>query len=80
MLLLDIGMPGMDGYEVARRLRRDPKFQDLLLVAVSGWSDVKDMKRTREAGFDHHLAKPVDIAGLAGLLATQREPAHPPVG
>lgn len=73
VLLLDIGMPDMDGYEVARRLRGDPRFKDLLLVAVSGWSDVRDIRRTGEAGFDHHMAKPVDIARLAELLAARRD-------
>ena len=72
VLLLDIGMPGMDGYEVARRLRGDPRFRDLLVVAVSGWSDVKDIRNTHEAGFDHHLAKPVDIQALARLLGGRR--------
>ena len=77
VLLLDIGMPGMDGYEVARRLRAEPRFRDLLLVAVSGWSDIRDVHRTREAGFDHHLAKPVDVSGLAGILGLRQ--ARPPV-
>jgi PAS domain S-box-containing protein len=67
--LLDIGMPGMDGYEVARRFRADPALRDVLLVAVTGWGQEDDRRRTREAGFDHHLVKPVETGVLESLLA-----------
>ncbi|WP_196778660.1 hybrid sensor histidine kinase/response regulator [Cognatilysobacter tabacisoli] len=66
--LLDIGMPGMDGYELARRMRRDPRLSGALLVAVSGWSQEQDRRHGRAAGFDHHFAKPVDIQALVALL------------
>ena len=69
VVLLDIGMPDMDGYEVARRLRRQPRHAGVLLVAVTGWSHAVDLRRSRDAGIDHHLAKPVDIEQLAGLLS-----------
>ena len=68
VVLLDIGMPDMDGYEVARRLRRQPRHAGLLLVAVSGWSQAADLRRSSDAGIDHHMAKPVDIAQLSMLL------------
>ncbi len=69
-ILLDIGMPGMDGYEVARRLRLDPRLADTTLVALTGWSQVQDQQRAREAGFDHHFSKPADIGALQRLLVT----------
>lgn len=67
--LLDIGLPGFSGLEVARRLRAEPSLAGLFLVALSGWVQAADLARSREAGFDHHLAKPVDVATLEGLLA-----------
>ena len=72
VVLLDIGMPGMDGYEVARRLRADAGLRDVLLVALTGWGQEEDRRRTREAGFDHHLVKPADPAELRALLARPR--------
>lgn len=67
--ILDIGLPGFSGLEVARRLREDPFPEDLLLVALSGWVQPEDLVRSREAGFDHHLAKPVGVATLQLILA-----------
>lgn len=69
VVLLDLGMPGMDGYEVARRLRREPGWRDVVLVALTGWGQEEDRRRSREAGFDHHLVKPVDPPALEALLA-----------
>jgi two-component system CheB/CheR fusion protein len=69
VVLLDIGLPGMDGYEVARRLRRRPAGKGTLLVAVTGYGHEDDRRRSREAGFDHHLVKPTDPAAVADLLA-----------
>lgn len=68
VVLLDIGMPGMDGHEVARRIRSQPQFASTRLVALTGWGQDEDRRRTRESGFDHHLTKPVDIASLQSLL------------
>jgi len=68
VVLLDLGMPGMDGFEVARRLRATPEGRDVFLVAQTGWGQEEDRKRTRAAGFDAHLAKPVDIEALTELL------------
>jgi len=75
VVLLDIGMPGMDGYEVARRLRGHPAHAHALLVALTGWSYEQDHARSRAAGFDHHLRKPADIHELLELLASVG-PAH----
>jgi PAS domain S-box-containing protein len=68
VILLDIDMPGMDGYEVARRLRQDPRLGDAILIALSGWGQEDDRRRAREAGFDHHLVKPVDPGRLMQIL------------
>lgn len=68
-MLLDIGMPEMDGYEVARRVRATPDHADTLLIALTGWGQHEDQHRSRAAGFDHHLVKPADIDKLRELLA-----------
>lgn len=67
--LLDIGMPGMDGYEVARRLREMPEAEGAVLVALTGWGQDSDRQRSAQAGFDRHLVKPVEPEALRGLLA-----------
>lgn len=69
VVLLDIGLPGLDGYEVARRLRQRPAGRAALLVALTGYGQAADRQRGREAGFDEHLLKPVDPAQLAELVA-----------
>jgi PAS domain S-box-containing protein len=69
VVLLDLGMPGMDGYEVAQRLRGEASGRDALLVAVTGWGQPDVQSRCLEAGFDHHLVKPVRLEGLEALLA-----------
>jgi PAS domain S-box-containing protein len=66
--LLDIGLPGMDGHELARRLRRLPATRDALLVAVTGYGQEQDRQNSAQAGFDHHLVKPVDMAALEAIL------------
>jgi signal transduction histidine kinase/ActR/RegA family two-component response regulator len=76
--VLDIGMPGMDGYEVARRVRAGPRGNDIKLIALTGWGNDDDRRRSREAGIDHHLVKPVDLHVLEDLLAAaQRGEASP---
>jgi PAS domain S-box-containing protein len=67
-ILLDIGMPGMDGYEVARRLRALPGLERVVLAALTGWGQQEDRRRTAEAGFDHHFVKPLDAKVLGSLL------------
>ena len=69
LVFLDIGMPGMDGNEVARRLRQAPALNGLVLVALTGWGTPEDRRRTADAGFDHHLVKPVEPVALEQLLA-----------
>jgi CheY-like chemotaxis protein len=73
VVLLDIGLPGLDGLEVARRLRKRHGGRGPLLVAVTGLGREEDRKRTAEAGFDHHLVKPIDHALLESLLDGNRE-------
>jgi CheY-like chemotaxis protein len=68
VVLLDIGLPGIDGYEVARRLRAMPSSVRPVLVAVTGYGQPADRERSREAGFDHHLVKPMAIETLLPLL------------
>jgi two-component system CheB/CheR fusion protein len=70
LVLLDIGLPGMDGYDVARRLRIDPEVPALTLVALTGFGQDEDRRRTSAAGFDHHLTKPVEYDALAELIGT----------
>jgi CheY-like chemotaxis protein/two-component sensor histidine kinase len=69
VVLLDIGLPGLDGYEVARQLRARPKLKNVLLVALTGYGRDEDIRRSLEAGFDHHLVKPADPEALTGLFA-----------
>jgi signal transduction histidine kinase/CheY-like chemotaxis protein len=67
-VLLDIGLPDLDGYELARRVRAQPWGQAVLLIAVTGWGQEEDRRRARDAGFDHHLTKPVSADALEALL------------
>ena len=69
VVLLDIGLPGMDGSEVVRRLRERRGARVPLLIALTGWGQEQDRRRAREAGFDHHLVKPVEAGRLRALLA-----------
>jgi PAS domain S-box-containing protein len=71
-VFLDIGMPGMDGYEVARRIRAGEGGARVMLVAVTGWSQEEDQRRVREAGFDAHLTKPVGVDDLTRVLERPR--------
>lgn len=76
-VFLDLGMPGMDGLEVARRLREEPGTSPPVIVAVTGWGQEADRRRTAEAGFDHHLVKPVSAADVHRLLAHEAEASRP---
>jgi CheY-like chemotaxis protein len=76
VVLLDIGMPKADGREVARRLRREPWGARTCVIAVTGWSNETDRARSKEAGFDHHLVKPLDTAELTRLLVPLEEAAR----
>jgi signal transduction histidine kinase len=70
VVLLDINLPKMNGYDAARRIRQQPWGQGMVLIALTGWGQEADRQRAREAGFDHHLVKPVDSAILTQLLAS----------
>jgi len=69
VVLLDLGMPGMNGLEVARRVREDPDYKHTTLVALTGWGQREDRRRTHEAGFDYHLVKPADVSTLQSILS-----------
>jgi CheY-like chemotaxis protein len=72
VVLLDIGLPGMDGYELARRLRERDDLKDATLIALSGYGQPGDRERSRRAGFTAHLVKPVDLATLRHMVTTAR--------
>ena len=73
--LLDIGMPKLNGYETARRMRQETWGRQMLLVALTGWGQETDRALSDDAGFDSHLVKPVDIAEIERLLARQPTPS-----
>jgi len=73
VVLLDLGMPGMNGLEVARVMREDPELKGITLVALTGWGQREDRRRTHEAGFDYHLVKPADLSALQTILAVNVE-------
>ena len=76
-VLLDLGMPEMNGLEVARRIREDPEAASATLIALTGWGQREDRRRTHEAGFDYHLVKPADVDTLQSILASRGvDPAH----
>jgi CheY-like chemotaxis protein len=70
LAFLDLGMPDMDGYETARRIRLLQNGATLILAALSGWGREADRRRSMEAGFDHHFIKPIKVEALEGLLAS----------
>jgi len=70
LILLDIGLPKLNGYEVARKIREQPWGKKMVLVALTGWGQEEDRCRSREAGFDHHLTKPIDLGSLKKLLTS----------
>ncbi len=80
MVLLDIGMPGLNGYETARRIRERAGSDDISLVAISGWGQVKDRRLSEESGFDRHLVKPVDPDELKALMREELSRAHAQAG
>jgi CheY-like chemotaxis protein len=72
IILLDIGLPGMSGYDVARNLRAEPTAQGIVIAALTGYGQDADRQRSWEAGFDYHLTKPPDPDVLESLLASPR--------
>ena len=72
VILLDIGLPVLNGYEVARTIRERPWGEEVVIVALTGWGQEEDRHRSKEAGIDHHLVKPVDTAALEKILTELR--------
>ena len=70
VVLLDIGLPKLNGYEVCRRIRESRGAATIVVIALTGWGQEEDRRKSREAGFDGHLVKPVDFADLMKLLGT----------
>jgi PAS domain S-box-containing protein len=70
VVFLDIGMPTLDGHETARLIRQQPWGRDMVLVALTGWGQLEDRRRSKDAGFNHHLVKPADPAVVANLIAS----------
>ncbi|MEP7245376.1 MAG: ATP-binding protein [Gammaproteobacteria bacterium] len=77
--LLDIGMPGLSGYEVAERIRAQPWGRDVTLIALTGWGQSQDKQRAVEAGFDHHVTKPVEPERLQALVIARGSPSRPAI-
>ena len=73
VILLDIGLPGMSGYEVAEQIRANPALSDTVLVAMTGYGQAEDKQRSRQAGITHHLVKPVEPLLLQKLLSSLGE-------
>ncbi len=71
VVLSDIGLPEMDGYEVARRLRLEPRFSEVLMVALTGYNGEDDRRRSKDAGFDYHLVKPADVDEILRVLTAR---------
>jgi CheY-like chemotaxis protein len=78
VVLLDIGLPKMNGYEAAHRIREQPWGKHMALIALTGWGQEEDKRRALEAGFDHHLTKPVQAVALEKLLALMTPVPHQP--
>jgi CheY-like chemotaxis protein len=74
-IVLDIGLPGMNGYDAARAVRGLPGLADVLIVALTGYGREADQRRSREAGIDVHLVKPIDVEALLHVLAAGRRPS-----
>jgi CheY-like chemotaxis protein len=71
VILLDIGLPGLDGYQIARLIRQTPELSNVRLIAVTGYGQRQDRERSRDAGFDDHLVKPVQFDSLVETLASK---------
>jgi CheY-like chemotaxis protein len=76
VILMDIGMPRLNGYDAARRIRREPWGHNMLMVATTGWGKEEDRRRSKEAGFDLHMVKPIDISAVQEILASPTRTQH----
>jgi CheY-like chemotaxis protein len=81
VILMDLGMPRINGYEAARRIREQPWGRDVLMVATTGWGKEEDRRRSSDAGFDCHLVKPIEVSAVRDLLASASRsvPARSPL-
>ena len=75
VILLDIGLPKLNGYDACRRIREQPWGKNMVLVALTGWGQDDDRRRSKDAGFDHHMVKPVEYTALMKLLAESQDAA-----
>ena len=73
LILLDIGLPGMDGFEVAKKVREELEIGKVVLVAMTGYGQDSDKQHSQQAGFDHHLVKPANFSEVQQILATVAE-------
>lgn len=71
VILLDIGLPKLNGFNVCKRLREKPWAEKIMIIALTGWGQDQDRRKSAEAGFDNHLVKPLDLAALMDLLASR---------
>ena len=78
VVLLDLGLPRMNGYDVCRAIRKQPWGKDVLMVALTGWGQDEDRRKSKEAGFDSHMVKPVDHAALMKVLIANSEGEQSP--
>ena len=69
IVILDIGLPGMNGFEVAQQMRQLPETRDALLIALTGYGEAESRQRSQKAGFDHHVVKPADIDFLLSVIS-----------
>jgi CheY-like chemotaxis protein len=69
ILFLDLGMPGMSGYEVAQKMRENPAYDNVMLIALTGWGQDEDFRRSNEAGFSYHLVKPIRLSTVKEILS-----------
>jgi CheY-like chemotaxis protein len=76
VIILDIGLPELNGYDAARRIRQLPGGKDLLLIALTGWGQEEDQRKSKEAGFNAHMVKPVNYEQLMNLLAARNSDRH----
>jgi CheY-like chemotaxis protein len=76
VVLLDIGLPKLNGHDVCRRIRGEPWASEISIIALTGWGQQEDRERTRAAGFDAHVVKPIDFANLAELLESSQVHAN----
>jgi CheY-like chemotaxis protein len=70
VIMLDIGLPDINGYELCKLMRKDPAFKDVAFIAQTGWGQQEHLRKSREAGFDYHLVKPIQLAHLESILSS----------